>query len=164
LSKEKPYRENVGVVVFNARGEVLAGERLNYPGAFQYPQGGLDPGEEAETGALRELYEEIGLKLKTEPLAVIPGAGPEDWLYYDFPADVPKPLRKYQGQKQKWFYYYWDGNPEELSLDHHEREFSRLIWTSPDRLAREIVAFKRPIYERLRDEFEKIFADFSRDS
>ncbi|HNF27712.1 MAG TPA: NUDIX domain-containing protein, partial [Leptospiraceae bacterium] len=36
----KPYRKNTGVVVFNREGKVLVGERVQYPGAWQFPQGG----------------------------------------------------------------------------------------------------------------------------
>lgn len=142
----KPYRPNAGAVILNARGEALAGERLNMPGAFQYPQGGIDPGEDALDGARREVYEELGLQLNSAaPLHTVP-----DWLLYDFPEGLGGKLaHDYSGQKQKWFFFFWDGPLEELNLDAHEREFSRVIWMRPDALARQIVEFKRPIYRRL---------------
>src|SRR6266481_5134349 len=56
-----PYRAGVGVVVFNARAQVLVGRRIDMTEqAWQLPQGGIDPGEDPKTAALRELAEEIG--------------------------------------------------------------------------------------------------------
>lgn len=140
----KPYRKNVGVVVFNRSGQVLAGERIDRSGPLQFPQGGLDPDEAPLTGALRELYEETGLRLEPAPVAELAG-----WLRYDFPPDVPKKLQKFQGQEQKWFFFFWDGDPATLTLDHHKQEFTRLVWTDFVSIAEGIVPFKRGVYEDL---------------
>ena len=45
----------------NKNGQVFVGERIDTPGAWQMPQGGIDPGEDFETAAFRELEEETGL-------------------------------------------------------------------------------------------------------
>ncbi|MBL8022141.1 MAG: RNA pyrophosphohydrolase [Leptospirales bacterium] len=140
---EKPYRPNVGIVVFNASGLVLAGERIDLPGIFQLPQGGLEEGEDPAEAAKRELFEETGLKLDGKPLFEI-----MNWLTYDFPEQIPDHLKKYRGQKQKWFFFFWDGNPETLQLDHHhEREFSRLQWMHFGHLARDAAPFKKDVYQ-----------------
>ena len=57
------YRPNVGLALFSKAGHVFIGRRLNGRGPFQWqmPQGGIDDGESAEAGALRELEEEIGV-------------------------------------------------------------------------------------------------------
>lgn len=127
---------------------MLAGDRLQYPGMFQFPQGGIDEGETPESAAYRELYEETGLLLSNKPIA-----GYDGWLYYDFPEDIPERLRKFAGQMQKWFLFYWDGNVESLTLDKHEREFNTLRWQSFKQLCDEIVAFKRPVYSELYNYF-----------
>ena len=80
-----PYRDCVGIVVFNQEGCVFAGHRLIENKTFyekdknlwQFPQGGIDRGEEALDAAYRELYEETGIK-SVRLLAKI-----DDWLYYD---------------------------------------------------------------------------------
>ena len=54
-----PYRPAVGVMLLNRQGKVFGAQRLDSSlEAWQMPQGGLDDGEEAQAGALRELEEE----------------------------------------------------------------------------------------------------------
>lgn len=154
----KPYRKNVGIVVFNRAGEVLLGERVNYPGSLQFPQGGIDPGEEPGAAALRELEEEIGLRLSGPPNGEI-----KEWLRYDFPPDIPKKLRKFQGQEQKWYFYFWDGPISELDLDAHEREFSSVRWGTLEDALASIVSFKRELYQEVTSQARVIISTFLRE-
>lgn len=55
-----PYRPCVGIALFNKTGQVFVGERIDTPGSWQMPQGGIDPGEDIETAFYREMHEEIG--------------------------------------------------------------------------------------------------------
>ena len=57
-----PYRDCAGVVLMNGDGLVFAGQRIDTPGAWQMPQGGIDKGETPREAALRELEEEIGVR------------------------------------------------------------------------------------------------------
>ena len=152
---EKPYRRNVGIVVFNREGKVLLGARVGYPDTLQFPQGGMDEGETPVAAARRELFEEIGLRIEAEPVAEI-----EEWLRYEFPPDIPKKLRKYRGQEQRWFFFYWDGDLSTLDLAHHEREFSRVAWGTLEHALHSVVAFKRHIYERIVLEGSREIASF----
>ncbi len=140
----KPYRPNVGIVVINQQGKVLAGERISYPGVFQYPQGGIDDGEDPLDAAVRELYEETGLRISGKP-----SGETKDWLYYDFPEDIPEKLKKYRGQKQKWFFFRWDGEISSLNTDVHEKEFLSLKWADPAELTAGIVDFKKEVYREI---------------
>lgn len=142
MTEDKPYRRNAGALVFNAQAQVLVGERLNYPDAWQFPQGGIDKGEEPRAGAIRELFEEVGLRL--HPVAELP-----DWLCYDFPANIPRKLKKFRGQKQRWFLFFWEGNPDLLDLENHEREFERVRWMDFEDVLDQIVPFKQPLYRAL---------------
>src|ERR1700728_4353327 len=56
------YRLNVAAILRNGAGKILIGERQDRPGAWQFPQGGVDDGETLEQALKRELMEEISLK------------------------------------------------------------------------------------------------------
>lgn len=151
---KKGYRKNVAVVVFNRLGQVLAGERAGKKGALQFPQGGVDAGETPLEAARRELWEETGLKLEGPPVYEI-----EEWLAYDFPAEIDNPkLRKYRGQEQKWFFFRWDGDPSTLNLDVHHREFDRLLWTELTTVSESIVDFKKAVYRRVVETGRRVIA------
>ena len=57
------YRPNVGVVLFHPDGRVWYGRRAGTAGPhnWQFPQGGVDDGEDYELAARRELAEETGV-------------------------------------------------------------------------------------------------------
>lgn len=44
---------------------MFVGERIDTPGSWQMPQGGIDPGENIETAFFREMREEIGTDMAT---------------------------------------------------------------------------------------------------
>ena len=54
------YRPNVGIILCNARNEVFWGKRVREH-SWQFPQGGIKPGESPEAAMYRELMEEVGL-------------------------------------------------------------------------------------------------------
>lgn len=147
----KPYRKNVGIVVFNSKGEVLVGERLNLPGAWQFPQGGVDEGEELLFAAQRELYEEVGIK-DAKFVFEYP-----EWLSYDFPPDLKIPqAEKYRGQTQKWFLFYWDNSPEECNLEVHEREFNSVKFMPLEDTINYVAPFKREVYKKIIEGFKNV--------
>ena len=55
------YRPNVAALMVDTNGNLLICERSTIPGAWQFPQGGVDLGEEIEQALYREIREEIGL-------------------------------------------------------------------------------------------------------
>mgnify|MGYP001573318489 CR=1 FL=1 len=57
-----PYRPCVGAMVLNRAGLVFVGRRVDgdLGESWQMPQGGIDPGEDGQAAALRELEEENG--------------------------------------------------------------------------------------------------------
>ncbi len=55
------YRPNVAALILNTNGSLLICERSNMPGAWQFPQGGVDNGESIEQALIREVREEVGL-------------------------------------------------------------------------------------------------------
>jgi putative (di)nucleoside polyphosphate hydrolase len=154
-SASLPYRRGVGIALFNADGLVFTAERINTPGAWQMPQGGIDRDEEPWPAALRELKEEIGT-------ARAQRLGETAWLRYDLPNYlVGHAWRgRYRGQEQKWFAARFIGDDRDIDLtaDKHP-EFSSWRWRPLAELPSLIVPFKRAMY----DQIVQAFADFAAD-
>jgi putative (di)nucleoside polyphosphate hydrolase len=142
-----PYRPCVGVVLARPDGRVFAGQRIDTPGAWQMPQGGIDPGETPEAAALRELQEETGV----QPRLVTLEAATDDWLRYDLPAALVGRIwgGKYRGQEQRWFLLRFHGVDGDIDIARDHPEFSTWAWMAPDDLLASIVSFKRDVYDRV---------------
>lgn len=147
MSSTLPYRPCVGVVLANAAGLVFTGERVDTPGAWQMPQGGIDPGETPETAALRELEEETGVP----PALVSVEAETTDWIHYDLPDHLLGKVWKgeYRGQEQKWFLLRFLGQDKDIEISRNHKEFSRWRWSAADEVLRDIVPFKRAVYDQV---------------
>lgn len=146
------YRPNVGIVLFNAEGLAWMGRRTDgsAPFSWQFPQGGVDEGEDLRAAAERELAEETGVT-SIEFLDRT-----SDWFAYDFPADYAgsKAARGWAGQKQIWFAFRFTGQESEIRLDaHHQIEFDAWRWSDLATAAAEIVPFKRASYEAVAKAF-----------
>lgn len=146
-----PYRPNVGICLTDGAGRVWAGERLDTPGAWQMPQGGVDAGEAPEAAALRELEEEVGLPAS----AVRVVARLAEPVSYDFPPELVGKVAKgrFRGQRQDWFLMEHRGPDSAIDITRHPREFARWRWMSGPELAGSIVGFKRGVYARVLAEF-----------
>ena len=94
------YRPNVGIIIVNNRNQVFWGKRVREYN-WQFPQGGIKPGESPEAAMYRELMEEVGLS----PHHVKILGRTRDWLRYDVPSTwVRREWRgSYRGQKQIWY-------------------------------------------------------------
>jgi putative (di)nucleoside polyphosphate hydrolase len=158
---DKPYRANVGIALFNARGEVLIARRFRDDGPetvapgleWQMPQGGIDPNEDPRAASLRELWEETGVR-STAYLGETPG-----WLSYDFPpyAGPPHRLAVFRGQRQKWFAWRFTGDEREIdptqARDGQPAEFNAWRWERLDRVAALVVPFRRAVYAAVAEAF-----------
>lgn len=146
-----PYRPCVGVMLLNDKGQVFVGERIDTPGAWQMPQGGIDPGEEPQEAALRELWEEIGVT--SDQVEVL--AQTTDWHTYDLPDHLLGKVwkGKYRGQKQLWFVLRLTGPESAINIETDHPEFVQWKWSNAAELVSDIVPFKRDIYEALVAEF-----------
>ncbi|HVQ09680.1 MAG TPA: RNA pyrophosphohydrolase [Allosphingosinicella sp.] len=147
-----PYRPAAGVMLLNRDGRVWVGQRLDSTlEAWQMPQGGLDPGEEPEDGALRELAEETGIaRDKVEIVARCPVE-----LLYDLPDDLVGKMwnGKWRGQRQTWFLMRFLGEDEDVNLQTPEPEFRAWKWADPAELPALIVPFKQRLYEDVLEAF-----------
>jgi putative (di)nucleoside polyphosphate hydrolase len=143
------YRPCVGVLLVDGSGRIFVGERLDTPGAWQMPQGGIDPGETPDTAALRELVEETGIT-SAEPLGLS-----RHWLTYDLPPHLLGRVwgGRFRGQAQIWAAFRFTGTDAEIDLATAHPEFGRWKWTDAETLLDEIVAFKRDVYAEVLAEF-----------
>lgn len=149
------YRPCVGLVLINPAGHVFIGERRGpVLDAWQMPQGGVDPGEDPRAAARRELREEVGTER-----AELMGES-RYWYAYDLPPELIPPHwgSRYRGQSQKWFAFRFTGTDGDIDIAAHEPEFVRWRWARPDEVLHLAVAFKRPIYQAVLEEFGGLLA------
>ncbi len=140
------FRANVGIILANDAGKLLLGGRIGNRG-WQFPQGGMQPGETVEEAMFRELEEEIGL---TSQHVRILGVT-DDWLRYRLPDRFvrrgSKPLCI--GQKQRWFILRMLDDDDALRLDLADTpEFDRWRWVDFWKPVNEVIYFKRRVYAR----------------
>ena len=145
------HRPNVGIVLFHPDGRVWYGRRAGTAGPhnWQFPQGGVDKGEDVEAAARRELEEETGV------ISVDLLSRTEGWIVYDFPETLKaqhalEGRKPWDGQKQVWFAFRFTGDESEIVLDRHvEIEFDAWRWGALSDAPDLIVPFKRATYEQV---------------
>ena len=148
------YRPNVAALVVNSVGNLLICERWTIPGAWQFPQGGVDEGETAEAALFREVREEVGLEARHYVVV----ARREGYRYL-YPEDARgKKLRKHgsHGQEQTYFLCHLKSDAPPVNVKQKQREFRAHRWIPPMEFDLDwLPPFKRDIYrEVMRDFFQ----------
>jgi putative (di)nucleoside polyphosphate hydrolase len=147
------YRPNVAIVIANGRNQVFWGKRIREH-SWQFPQGGINPGENPEAAMYRELREEVGLL----PDHVRVLGRTRDWLRYDVPQHwIKREWRgSYRGQKQIWFLLRLTGRDSDVSLRATEKpEFDAWRWHEYWVPLDTVIDFKREVYRRALVELER---------
>lgn len=138
------YRPNVAIVLCNTRNQVFWGKRVKEH-AWQFPQGGIKPGESPEQAMYRELTEEVGLEARHVRIL----GRTRHWLRYDVPSTwVRRDCRvKYRGQKQIWYLLRLVGRDCDVCLRRSEKpEFDAWCWTQYWIPLDSVIEFKREVY------------------
>ena len=123
---------------------------------WQFPQGGIDRNEDPFIAAVRELYEEVGIK--KDKVNLIKES--ENWYKYDLPSKYKKNnflWSDFKGQKQKWFLFKLI---DEVIIDlnnENNPEFDEFDWVDYWRPVDEIIEFKREIYKKVLSELEPAY-------
>ena len=147
------YRPNVGIIILNSRNEVFWGKRVRQD-AWQFPQGGIKPGESPEQAMYRELMEEVGLA----PQHVRILGRTRGWLRYDVPAEwLRRDWRSnYRGQKQIWYLLRLTGRDSDVRLRATDRpEFDAWRWNEYWLPLESVIEFKRDVYHRALTELSR---------
>jgi putative (di)nucleoside polyphosphate hydrolase len=145
------YRPNVGIILLGKDNQVFWGRRINET-SWQFPQGGILPGEEIEHAMFRELNEELGLS--KEHVSIIGRTA--NWLYYDVPGSYNRTNNNYRGQKQIWFLLRFIGQEHNINVRFHkDQEFDAWRWVDYWLPLDEVVNFKQNVYRSALTELEK---------
>lgn len=152
------FRANVGIILINDASSVFWAGRAGRPG-WQFPQGGILPGEPPGDAMYRELEEEIGLTAAdVRVLGTTRG-----WLRYRLPRRY---IRQHSeplciGQKQRWYLLKLVGGEDRVRFDCCDSpEFDRWRWVSWWEPVNQVIYFKRRVYLRaLRELGRLVFPD-----
>ncbi|MBU0720687.1 RNA pyrophosphohydrolase [bacterium] len=152
MNKENLYRPNVAMIIvsnnYPQKKEIFIAQRNDLLDIWQFPQGGIDEGEEIIEALFRELEEEIG----TDKLKIV--AEYPEWISYDFPEKIAKKMKPYKGQTQRYFLLKLKKSAE-INLDTKHPEFSSHKFVSVDDVLDITAHFKKPVYEKVISYFKQ---------
>ena len=152
MSKDNLYRPNVAMIILSSKypmkKEVFIAQRNDLTDIWQFPQGGIDEGEEVKEALFREMEEEIGTD-KAEIIAEYP-----EWISYDFPEKIAKKMKPYKGQTQRYFLVKLKEDAE-INLATEHPEFVSYKFVDVDDVLSFTAHFKKPVYETVLNYFKK---------
>ncbi len=125
MATEVRYKENVAAILRRANGDILICERLKEPGAWQFPQGGVDDGETLEEALRREVMEEIGVE--PSQYRVLCFKGPYRYLF-----GGGRTKKGFHGKEQHYFLCEFAGADSSINLATAHPEFREFRWIAPN--------------------------------
>ena len=142
------FRAAVGAIIVNNKGQVLLLERSDFPGTWQFVQGGINFGERPSEAVLREIKEETSID--ADKLKFV--ASHPSWLSYSFTKGKPSLFREENcrvpiiGQTQKWFIYALS-DESAIDLDNaQDKEFKSYRWADFEDAVKYVSGFKKELY------------------
>ena len=152
MSKKGTYRPNVAMIILSENypeeKEIFIAQRNDLTDIWQFPQGGIDNGEEVQEALFREMEEEIGTDA-AEIIAEYP-----EWISYDFPEKIAKKMKPYRGQTQRYFLMKFKKNAK-INLATKHPEFINYKFVNVTGLLGHTAHFKKPVYETVINYFKK---------
>ncbi|MBA1432796.1 MAG: RNA pyrophosphohydrolase [Epsilonproteobacteria bacterium] len=152
MSKNEKYRPNVAMIILSEnypdKKEIFIAQRNDLTDIWQFPQGGIDKGEEVKEALFREMQEEIG----TDDAKII--AEYPEWISYDFPEKIAKKMKPYKGQTQRYFLLKL-GKDANIDLATKYPEFINYKFVDIDHVLEYTAHFKKPVYETVINYFKK---------
>ena len=149
------YRPNVAALIVNSGGSLLICERWTIPGAWQFPQGGVDTGETMEKALFREVREEVGLEARHYEVM-----DRRDGYRYLYPEHARgKKIRKHgsHGQEQTYFLCRLKADAPPVNVNQPQREFRAYRWILPEEFDLDwLPTFKRDVYREVMRDFFKV--------
>jgi len=144
------YRPNVACILRNTAGEILICERKDWPGCWQFPQGGVKKGESLEQALYREVEEE--LCLKKENYEIVTSKGPYRYLFAN-----GRKKEGYEGQEQHYFLATLTNSSAQIRFDGESDEFRASRWIPPASYDLNWVAsVKREVYTAVFQDFFEV--------
>ncbi|MDQ7042507.1 MAG: RNA pyrophosphohydrolase [Sulfurimonas sp.] len=151
MNIKNEYRPNVAMIIVSSNypkvKEIFIAQRNDLADIWQFPQGGIDKGEEVQEALYREMEEEIGTK-DAELIAEYP-----EWISYDFPTKIANKMKPYKGQTQR-YYLMKLSKDAKINLDTMHPEFSEHKFVSSDEILNHTAHFKKPVYEKVINYFK----------
>lgn len=142
-----PYRPAVAAILQDRSERILICERTDTPGAWQFPQGGMEAGETPVAALIREVLEEISLVRNAYSIGRVLGP-----YRYRFPAGVTK--KGFHGQAHHYFLLRLRGAKSMVNVAGPDAEFRSTRWIRPDEFNLAwLPPMKRRTYRRVLQDF-----------
>ncbi len=135
---KKAFRIAAMAVIVNDRNQILIGSSPR-DGGYKFPQGGLEPNEDAISGIKRELNEELGILITDDDILLFSNEKVE----YLYPPEDPYYI--YKGQQLSVFKIRYNAT---MQLIPQDDEFDELHWIQPKELKSFDVGFRKNAYLR----------------
>ncbi len=152
MNKKDLYRPNVAMILVSSsyplKKEIFIAQRTDLHNVWQFPQGGIDEGEEVQEALFRELEEEIGTRDATI-IAEYP-----EWISYDFPPKIAAKMTPFVGQTQRYFLLKL-GNDAKINIQTAHPEFDDFKFVKVDEVLELSASFKQDVYEKVINYFKK---------
>jgi putative (di)nucleoside polyphosphate hydrolase len=118
------FRPAVAAILQDRSGRILICERTDTPGAWQFPQGGMETGETPVAALAREVLEEISVPRNAYSIHEVRGP-----YQYRFPAGTTK--KGFHGQSHHYFLLRLRGSKSLINVTGPNAEFRSTRWIRP---------------------------------